>query len=94
MDRDPIKQVLAQVSWLGRVLEESTGRKFPVKGSVVFPGWFVEPPTSGSKLEVWILSARALPSFIEHEPTRLKPDEVSLASFHLSRFVRAAQSDV
>lgn len=93
MDRDPVKQARAQVTWLARVLEETTGKKFSIKGSIVFPGWFVEPPPAGSKLEIWILSARALPSFIENEPTRLKPDEVSLASYHLSRFIRAAQAD-
>jgi len=93
MDRDPVKQARAQVTWLARVLEETTGKKFSIKGSIVFPGWFVEPPPAGSKLEIWVLSARALPSFIENEPTRLKPDEVSLASYHLSRFVRAAQAD-
>lgn len=94
MDRDPVRQVRAQISWLARVLEESTGRNFPIKGSVVFPGWFVEPPPPGSKLEVWVLSARALPSFIENEPVRLKPDDVSLASYHLSRFIRAAQAEI
>lgn len=91
MDRDPVKQSRAQVTWLATVLEESTGRKFPVKGSVVFPGWYVERPPANSKLDVWILSARALPSFIEHEPIRLKAEEVSMASYHLSRFIRAAQ---
>jgi hypothetical protein len=72
------------------VLKESTGRTFPVKGSIVFPGWFVEPPPKGTGTESWVLSARALPSFIEHEPDRLKPDEVAMASYHLSRFIRTA----
>lgn len=39
MDRDPIKQARSQVSWLSKVLEETTGKRFPIKGSVVFPGW-------------------------------------------------------
>lgn len=94
MDRDPIKQVRSQVTWLSRVLEETTGKKFPIKGSVVFPGWFVDPPPAGSNLEIWVLSARALPSFIENEPTRLKADDLSLASYHLSRFIRAAQAEL
>ena len=84
--RDPIKQARAQVTWLARILEETTGKKIPIQGSVVFPGWFVEPPPASSKLEIWVLSARALPSFIENEPTRLKADDVLLASYHLSRF--------
>jgi hypothetical protein len=90
MDPSPIIQVRAQVAWLTRMLSESTGRTFTVKGSVVFPGWFVEPPAKGLRPEPWVLSARALPAFIDHEPERLKPDEVALASYHLSRFIRTA----
>jgi hypothetical protein len=91
MDPSPLTQVRAQIAWLTRILNESTGRTFPVKGSIVFPGWFVEPPAKGTRPDPWVLSARALPSFIEHEPDRLRPDEVALASFHLSRFIRTAQ---
>lgn len=90
MDPSPVIQVRAQVAWLTRILNESTGRTFAVKGSIVFPGWFVEPLPKGSRPEPWVLSARALPAFIEHEPDRLKPEDVALASYHLSRFIRAA----
>jgi hypothetical protein len=89
--RNPIVQSRAQVAWLSRTLEASTGRSFPVKGVVVFPGWLVEWPTSDSQRDVWVLSGRELPSFLHREPIRMKPDEVSLAGFHLSRFIRTAQ---
>lgn len=39
MERNPIEQVRGQVRWLARLLEESTGKRLPVKGAVVFPGW-------------------------------------------------------
>jgi hypothetical protein len=89
LDRDPITQVRAQIGWLTRILEESTGKRFPVKGAVVFPGWFVEPP-SGPKLDIWVLEPKALPAFIEREPQRLPMSDVSLAAFHLSRYVRTS----
>jgi hypothetical protein len=72
------------------VLEESTGKRFPVKGAIVFPGWFVEPPPGGTKLDIWVLEPKALPGFIEREPERLPMSDVSLAAFHLSRYVRTS----
>ncbi len=44
-DRNPIEQASAAARWLSSHLEELTGRKFPVRGVVVFPGWFVEQPS-------------------------------------------------
>jgi hypothetical protein len=88
MDRNPIEQVRGQVRWLARLLEESTGRRLPIKGAVVFPGWFVEPPADVSGLDVWVLEPKALPAFISHEPVRLELEDVALAAFHLSRYIR------
>jgi hypothetical protein len=90
-DRDPVTQVLAQVSWLTRILEESTGRRFPIKGAVLFPGWFVEPPPKAAQLNVWLLEPKQLPGFIANEPVRLSEDEVRLAAFHLSRYIRTSK---
>jgi hypothetical protein len=90
IDRNPIEQVREQVRWLARLLEESTGKRLPVKGAVVFPGWFVEPPHDVSALDVWVLEPKALPAFIEHEPVRLRTEDVALAAFHLSRYIRAS----
>jgi Nuclease-related domain len=41
-DRNPIEQVRAGAGWLERLLENSTGKRFAVRGVVVYPGWFVE----------------------------------------------------
>jgi hypothetical protein len=41
-DRNPIEQVTAAARWLESLLEKSTGKRFAVRGVVVFPGWFVE----------------------------------------------------
>jgi nuclease-like protein len=90
-DRDPIEQLRAQSTWLARILRESTGKSFHIRGAVVFPGWFVEPQKSASKLDVWILEPKALEGFLAHEPVRLTPSDVSLAAFHLSRFIRQSQ---
>ncbi|MHB8495500.1 MAG: nuclease-related domain-containing protein [Casimicrobiaceae bacterium] len=90
-DRDPVVQARAQASWVRQVLLESTGRKFEVRPVIVFPGWFIEQ-TEGSKREIWVLNPKALPDFIGHEPRKLSDEDVRLASFHLARFVRAANA--
>ena len=40
--RDPIQQVKANSSWVQELIWESTGKSFPVKPVVLFPGWYVE----------------------------------------------------
>lgn len=89
-ERDPLRQCLAQARWVQEVLKRSAGRDFPVRGVLLFPGWFVEPRALGyAKTKgAWILNPKALPSFLEHEHPVLSPEDVSLASFHLSRFIR------
>jgi len=86
-DRNPIEQVTAAARWLERTLAESTGKRFAVRGVVVFPGWFVAQ--RGPRGDVWVLEPKMLPGFIEQEPTTIAPCDVALAAFHLSRYVRS-----
>jgi Nuclease-related domain len=86
-DRDPVVQVRLASRWLEAMLQESTGKRFAVRGVVVFPGWFVEQRSSRGP--VWVLEPKMLPGFVEQEPTSIKPEDVALAAFHLSRYVRA-----
>lgn len=58
-----------------------------MRGVVVFPGWFVEQ--SMPRGSVWVLEPKMLPGFIEQEPNSMAASDVALASFHLSRYVRA-----
>lgn len=86
--RDPVKQVRAASSWLRNLLEESTGKRFTVRAVVVFPGWYIEPTAEARRSDVWVLNPKALPSFIDHSQAQLSPDDVRLASYHLSRYIR------
>jgi len=88
-DRDPVTQAAAEADWLARLLKESTGRLFPVRGVVVFPGWWIEQTKKERRREVWVLEPKALPAFIEHAPATLTPDEVAMVAFHLSRYIRS-----
>lgn len=84
----PITQVKAAAHWLTKLLEETTGKKFIIKPVVVFPGWFVEPTYESKLSDVWVLNPKALPTFIKNSRAQLSPEDVKLASYHLSRYTR------
>ena len=88
-DRDPVVQAKAQASWLRELLSESTGRKFEVRPVIVYPGWSIEKTVSTTD-SVRVINPRMLPAFLDHEPSRLSSEDVHLASFHLSRFIRTS----
>lgn len=91
-DRDPLMQALAQAGWLKSLLAESTGRRFDVQPVVVFPGWYVEA-SPGAHRPVWVMEPKGLPAFLAREPLRLNAEDVKLAAFHLSRFVRSGERE-
>jgi hypothetical protein len=87
-DRDPVTQASAEATWLRRLLQQSTGREFPVRGVVVYPRWWIEQTNKDRPREVWVLEPKALPKFIENAPQLMSPEDVAMASYHLSRYVR------
>jgi len=90
-DRDPIAQVRGEVEWLKRMLAESTGRDLPIRGVVVFPGWWVEQTNKECRRDTWVLEPKALPTFIENECEKLVQADVALAAYHLGRYIRARE---
>lgn len=88
--RDPVVQARAQAAWLKSVLSESTGRSLNVFPVVVFPGWFIEQ-SEGTLRSIWVLEPKALPKFLTRQPQQLSPEDVRLACYHLSRFIRATE---
>jgi nuclease-like protein len=89
LERDPVVQSRAQVAWLGRLLQEITGKTFPVRGVVVFPSWFVERTGEGRRSPLWVLEPKALPAFMDHEADHLDGTDVALAASRLSRYIRS-----
>ncbi|MCX4190829.1 nuclease-related domain-containing protein [Methylophaga sp. OBS3] len=85
----PVIQVQAACRWLSDLLKQSTGKSFPVKSVIVFPGWFIEPTSEAKNSDVWVLNPKGLPTFISNSADRLSSDEVSMAAYHLSRYVRS-----
>lgn len=89
-DRNPVIQTKAQASWLQRLLAESTGKTLPVRPAILFPGWYIED-SRASRKDLWVLEPKALAAFLAQEQAQLPPEDVKLAAFHLSRFIRAQE---
>ncbi len=88
----PITQVSAASNWLKEILLETTGKKFSIKPVILFPGWYVESTEQGKKSPVWVLNPKALPSFIENQPDIISQEDMMLASFHISRYIRTKET--
>jgi hypothetical protein len=86
-DRDPIVQAKSQARWMSDLIEQSTGKRFPVQPIVVYPGWYVE--TAAANPSVWVLNETVVPTFIKNARGSLSPEDVSLITFHLKRYVIA-----
>jgi hypothetical protein len=52
-DRDLVKQGAAAAVFARKLLEESTGKGFPVRGAVVYPGWWIEQTNRERRRDVW-----------------------------------------
>jgi hypothetical protein len=83
LDRDPVVQVRGAIRWLSNSLFQSTSRRFPMKGVVVFPGWFADEEGQ-AKRDIWVLNPQRFPVFLRKEPRRLSPEDIALASSRIT----------
>jgi hypothetical protein len=90
--QNPVVQAVAQAGSLSELLAESTGRRLDVRPIVVFPGWLIEQ-TGQSTKKLWVLNPKALPGFLDNEGPRLSAEDIKLASYHLSRHIRAQEAE-
>lgn len=79
-ERNPVQQALAQRDWLCDLLKGTTGRLFPIRAAILYPGWFVKPNPAISKKAPWVLNPEMLPAFILKQPEVLKREDVALVS--------------
>ncbi|HBG62157.1 MAG: hypothetical protein A2Y03_00525 [Omnitrophica WOR_2 bacterium GWF2_38_59] len=85
----PIVQVNAAASWLKNRIQESTGKSFSVKPVILFPGWYVESTEKAKQSNVWVLSPKAFPTYIDNQPEVMTKEDMMLVVFHISRYICA-----
>lgn len=86
---DVITQVKGASSYIKKILKDSTGEEFETFPVVLFPGWFVEGE-GNKKGKLWVLEPKAFKKFVDAQQMKLRDEDVSLASYHLSRHIRAS----
>jgi hypothetical protein len=84
-----ITQARSEATWLRGILKESTGKDFKIQPVIVFPGWYVECSPEGKRSGVWVLNPKALPTFIGNTTESVSKEDMMLASYHISRFIRS-----
>lgn len=86
---DIIVQVNAATSYIKEVLKDSTGKDFEPFPVVLFPGWFIEGQ-GNRQGNLWVLEPKAFRKFLDRQTVKLSAEDVKLASYHLSRFIRTS----
>ena len=87
VDPNPVNQAQANARWIRELLKDSTSKAFEVTPVVLYPGWYVEQKT---KLrDVLVLNPKNLEPLLKSRPPILPSSEISLAAFHLKRFIRS-----
>jgi len=87
-DRNPIAQAKARATWLRETLARSIGLDVHVQPIVAFPGWFVEPPANPSR-DVWVLSRKEEPSFIENSRQSIDSQTTKTIRLFLKQMARS-----
>ena len=83
-----LKQARCEAKWLKEMLKSSTGKDYSIQTAIVFPGWFVKDKENQNSTNIWVLNPKALPKFISNTKEILSQEDMMLASYHISRFIR------
>jgi hypothetical protein len=89
---NPIEQARAEADWLRQMLKDSAAQEFPVRGVVLFPGWWVEGVDAESKAKAWVLNPKALRAFLAKEANILSAADVALAARRIALHVHAGDT--
>jgi hypothetical protein len=87
--REALDQASAQSVWLTEQLKRSTSKSFHVRPVVLFPNWYVVQKCPRKAQDPWVLAPKAFLKWVKRGRTILVGDQIALASFHLSRIVKA-----
>lgn len=88
----PIAQVYPASKWLKKILLATTGKNFTIKPVILFLGLYITSSKSSKSSGIWVLEPKALTHYIKNLPVSLSQDDMTLASFHISRYIRTKQA--
>lgn len=84
-----------QLLWVERIVRDGTGKRMPVHGVLLFPGWLVEKMPAYWKRagNPWVLAPKAFRTFFEGAYQRISVSDAALATYFLSRYIRAHENE-
>jgi hypothetical protein len=68
------RKVDSYASHLAGLISELTGKEFPIKKVILFPGWFVEGKCATS--DFWVLNEKAFSKFFDNERETYKESDI------------------
>lgn len=84
----PTIQATAVSKWLCETLKATTGKIFPVKPVVLFPGWFINHTAEARQAKVWVLNPNALVTILGKQQDAIVETDIGLIYQHISTHVR------
>ncbi len=90
-ERDPVRQAQATARWLEDLLAQRTRKRIPVRGVVLFPGWWVDPMEEAWRRSgelPWVMNPEMLRAHLAESTMRVSREDVHLAATHLAAYVR------
>lgn len=84
-DSKPVDQLASNCDWLQKTLYASTGKRYAVRGILVYPGWWVESRASREGARLVAMNPKLVPGFIRGLPESLPADSVRMAALHLRK---------
>jgi hypothetical protein len=85
-DYDGPAQALRNAEWVSKELSMAVGESVKAKPVVALPGWFVQNPMK--ECDVWVLSGKMVPSWIEQGSRRLSEQLITRIAYQLDRRCR------
>lgn len=76
-DRNPIVQARSNAIWLRKKLKAATGKDYPVKSVLVYPGWQVDGRGDWKESDVWVINHNDLRQYMGKQPVSMTADDVT-----------------
>lgn len=89
--KDPISQSARNARRVSGILKASTGREFPVRPVLTFPGWYVTMEDDAWGGGAWVVNPKGIAKLLPKEQKVLSSEDIALVSDRLEVYIRDAR---
>lgn len=91
--KDVISQAELNQTSLKKIILGKTGRTFPMRSVVVFPGWWIEDKNNHAQDAPWVLNPKGFPDFHSNSKDVISIEDYKLIRKQLTSYIRQAQKE-